>query len=904
MKRPLDRYAEKRAFTRTPEPAPKLPTGRRGPLLFVIQKHAARRLHYDFRLELDGVLKSWAVPKGPSLEYGDKRLAVEVEDHPFDYGSFEGVIPAREYGAGNVIVWDCGVYSPDEDGRYSFGNREEAQERVRSELADGKLSFFLRGEKLKGSFALVRTSSDKQWLLLKHKDRFVSGGSSDVLARSRSVLSGRSLDELATSSAQRLDAAVLGPTGPQEAMPKKLDPMLAEIGDEPKSDPQWLYEPKVDGYRVIAFVKDAEVRLQSRRGIDLTTAFPEIVADLKAQAVDSMIVDGEIVALDATGRPSFNALQNRRELKTPAELAAAQRESPVILLCFDLLHFGGVNLRGASYLDRRRYLSQCLLTSAHLQLVHTSDDAEKLYAASLHAGFEGIVAKRKDSPYQPGKRSGAWLKLKSTQTAEFVVGGYTQGKGAREALGSLLLGYWSGSKLHFAGHVGSGLDDRVVAELAKRFGKLERKAQPFVEKPPLHRPTTWLDPELVVEVSFGEWTPDGMLRAPVFERVRDDIESRSIKGGPQAQRAKPARLVTPPNEVGEVLQQLENKSNRLDLVVGGAKLRLTNLDRVYWPANPEAKQPAITKRDLVRYLAAVSRYMLPHLRDRPLTMIRMPEGITGERFYQKHWEQARPDFVQMVSVYSGHKDEKHQYVVANNLPTLLWLGQSGTLEFHVWHSRANVAPDAANKNTDYDSSEESLSDSVLNYPDYLVFDIDPYIYSGKEAAGEEPEFNKKGFEGGRRVAFWLHALLKQMSLEAVVKTSGKTGLHVFVPINRTVTFDGARQITEMVGRHLLKEHPKEITMEWATQKRTGKIFIDHNMNVRGKTLRVAYSPCGSPGATVSMPLTWEELEAAEPTDFAINNVLLRLEKAGDRWHDALSAKQSLADAFGSNGRTK
>jgi bifunctional non-homologous end joining protein LigD len=727
----------------------------------------------------------------------------------------------------------------------------------------------------------------------------VSGGASDVLARSRSVLSGRSLDELASNAAKRLDAAVLGPIGPSEAMPKKLDPMLAEIGAEPKSDPQWLYEPKVDGYRVIAFVQDGVVRLQSRRGIDLTAAFPEVVADLQSQAVDSMILDGEIVALDATGRPSFNALQNRRELKTPAELAAAQREAPVIFLCFDLLHFAGLNLRGAPYVDRRRYLSQCLLPTSHLQLVHTSDNAEKLYAASLDAGFEGIVAKRKDSPYQPGKRSGAWLKLKSTQTAEFVVGGYTKGKGARAALGSLLLGYWSGSKLHFAGHVGSGLDDRVVADLAKRFEKLERKAQPFVEKPPLHRPTTWLDPELVVEVCFVEWTPDGMLRAPVFERVRDDIESRSIKGGPKAKRPKPARLVTPPSEVGEVLQQLENKSKNLDLIVGGAKLKLTNLDRVYWPADAEMKQPAITKRDLVRYLAAVSRYMLPHLRDRPLTMIRMPEGITGERFYQKHWEQARPDFVEMVSVYSGHKDEKHQYIVANNLPTLLWLGQSGTLEFHVWHSRANVAPDTASKATDYDSSEESLAESVLNYPDYLVFDIDPYIYSGKEAAGAEPEFNKKGFEGGRRVAFWLHALLKQMSLEAVVKTSGKTGLHVFVPINRTVTFDGARQITEMVGRHLLKEHPKEITMEWSTVKRTGQIFIDHNMYVRGKTLRVAYSPCGSPGATVSMPLTWEELEAAEPTDFAINNVLPRLEKAGDRWHDALLVKQSLADAFGS-----
>jgi bifunctional non-homologous end joining protein LigD len=905
MKRPLERYAEKRAFTRTPEPAPKLPTDRRGPLLFVIQKHAARRLHYDFRLELDGVLKSWAVPKGPSLEYGDKRLAVEVEDHPFDYGSFEGVIPAKEYGAGNVIVWDCGVYSPDEDHRYSFGNREEAQERIRTELTEGKLNFFLRGEKLKGSFALVRTSSDKQWLLLKHKDRFVSSGGSDILARSRSVLTGRSLDELAAGTGvQRFDAALLGPTGPSETLPKMLDPMLAESDETATSDPQWLYEPKVDGYRVIAFVQGGVVRLQSRRGIDLTVAFPELVADLATQAVDSMILDGEIVALDAaTGRPSFNHLQNRRELKTPAEIAAAQREAPVVMLCFDLLHFAGINLRGAPYTDRRRYLSQCLLTTAHLQLVHATDNAEKLYAASLASGFEGIVAKRKDSTYQPGKRTNAWLKIKATQTAEFVVGGYTKGKGAREALGSLLLGYWSGSKLHFAGHVGSGLDDRVIAELGKRFPELERKAPPFVEKPPLQRPTTWIDPELVVEVTFAEWTPDGMLRAPVFQRLRDDIESRSIKGGPKAKRAKPARLATPPNEVAEVLQQLENKSNRIDLAVGGAKIRLTNLDRVYWPADTQAKQPAVTKRDLIRYLAAVSRHMLPHLRDRPLTMIRMPEGITGERFYQKHWEQARPDFVPMVSVYSGHKDEKHQYVVANNLPTLLWLGQSGTLEFHVWHSRANVAADAATKDTDYDSSEESLAGSVLNYPDYLVFDIDPYIYSGKEQPGEEPELNKKGFEGGRRVAFWLRALLKQMSLEAVVKTSGKTGLHVFVPINRTVTFDGARQITEMVGRHLLKEHPKEITMEWATGKRTGRIFIDHNMNVRGKTLRVAYSPCGSPGATVSMPLTWEELEAADPTDFTINNVPARLEKAGDRWQDALSSKQSLADAFGRNGRT-
>jgi bifunctional non-homologous end joining protein LigD len=295
--------------------------------------------------------------------------------------------------------------------------------------------------------------------------------------------------------------------------------------------------------------------------------------------------------------------------------------------------------------------------------------------------------------------------------------------------------------------------------------------------------------------------------------------------------------------------------------------------------------------------------MLPHLKDRPLTMIRMPEGIHGERFFQKHWEQSKPDFVETITVFSGHKDEEHAYILGNNLPTLLWLGQSGTLEFHVWHSRAKVEADTVSKSSDYAASLEALETSVLNYPDYLVFDIDPYIYSGKEAKGAEPELNKAGFDGGRRVAFWLRALLKEMSLDAVVKTSGKTGLHVFVPIERTVTFEEARQICEMVGRHLMKAHPKEITMEWATEKRTGKIFIDYNMNVRGKTLNSAYSPRGVPGAPISMPLTWEQLEAAEPMDFTMHNVLARLAKSGDRWHDSLSSKHSLARAFGSNNRT-
>jgi bifunctional non-homologous end joining protein LigD len=904
--RALDRYAAKRSFARTPEPPAKAAGARSGPLLFVVQKHAARRLHYDFRLELDGVLKSWAVPKGPSLDPDDKRMAVEVEDHPFDYASFEGVIPAREYGAGNVIVWDCGVYSPDEGQQYAFTDRAAAEARLRTELAAGKLSIFLCGEKLKGSFTLVRTRSSNQWLLIKHRDRFAQAN--DVLARHRSVLSGRSLDELTPQTAPpRLEAARLAPTGPAEPLPRQMRPMLAESADAAHSDPAWRYEPKIDGYRVVAFVDGARVRLQSRRGLDLTAYFPEIATELTAQVAGRMVLDGEIVALDANGRPSFNALQNRAQLKGAAEIAAAQRETPVVLVCFDLLHYAGLNLRDAPYSDRHRYLAQCLLPAAHLQLVHSSENAEELYAASLEHGFEGIVAKRLDSRYLPGQRTRAWLKLKALQTGEFLIGGYTRGNGARAPLGALLLGYRDGRALRYAGHVGSGLDDEIIGSLLERTAKLKRDDSPFSEKPPLHRPTTWLKPQLVAEVSFSEWTRDGVLRAPVFVRLRDDIAPASVRRpGPDDSPATPAasggRLESggrgESDTVGEILQQLDNPANRMHLRVGEARISLTNLDRIYWPPLKDSRQGAITKRDLLRYLARVGRYILPHLTDRPLTMIRMPDGIDGERFFQKHWSQPLPEFVESVTVFSGHKDERHRYLLANNLPTLLWLGQVGTLEFHVWHSRAQVEPDAEGASTDYAGSLAGLEASILNYPDYLVFDIDPYIYSGKEPPGAEPELNRQGFAVGKRVAFWLRALLKEMSLEAIVKTSGKTGLHVFVPIVRTVTFDEARSICETVGRHVMRAHPREITMEWAVEKRTGKIFIDYNMNVRGKTLNVAYSPRGVPGAPVSMPLTWEELEAAEPTDFTIRDVTPRLEKNGDRWHDVLELKQSLTEVFG------
>jgi bifunctional non-homologous end joining protein LigD len=319
---------------------------------------------------------------------------------------------------------------------------------------------------------------------------------------------------------------------------------------------------------------------------------------------------------------------------------------------------------------------------------------------------------------------------------------------------------------------------------------------------------------------------------------------------------------------------------------------------VYWPADAALKQPALTKRDLLRYLAQVSPFMLPHLAGRPLTRIRMPDGIGGQRFYQKHWAQEKPEFAQTITVFSGHKDESHEYLLCNNLPTLLWLAQSGTLEFHVWHSRARVGRDAASKNMDYSTSLASLEESVLNYPDYVVFDIDPYIYSGKEAPGDEPELNTVAFEKGKEVAFRLRELLNGMALDPIVKTSGKTGLHVFLPIRRTIDFDAAREVSERVGRHLMRLHPRDITLEWSVPKRTGKIFMDYNMNVRGKTLNVAYSPRGAAGAPVSMPLTWDELAKAHPLDFRITNAAGFLAGSGDRWRDALERKQSLERALG------
>jgi len=890
---PLDDYAAKRTFTATPEPAPHQVHERTGPLLFVIQQHAARNLHFDFRLELDGVLKSWAVPKGVLVQPGEPHLAVPTEDHPLAYGSFEGVIPQGQYGAGNVIVWDCGIYSPDEGEEYAFHDRAAAQQRVRDELAAGKLSICLLGEKIKGSYALVRTK-DKSWLLLKHRDpRPIRSSWSDDIGRS--VLTPYAVANAANIVEQeRLTYDKLIANGPAEELPAKMAPMLAGIADAPFAHRDWLFEPKLDGYRILAHVGLDGVKLRSRNGIDLTAAFPRLVDDLRTQLSMPLLLDGEIVVL-RDGRPSFDALQTRVQLRAPSDIEAAERATPSVLFCFDLLHVLGMNVRSARYIDRRRYLGQCLVPTQRLQLVHAESDGEALYRAALAAGFEGMMAKRRTSLYSPGKRSDDWLKIKHVRSAEFVVGGYTEGNGARrDQFGALMLGAWNEGALQPVGNVGSGFGDRELGTLAALLRARKVAKMPFATKPEADGKAVWTKPDLVAEVKFAGWTDSTHLRAPVFMRLRNDVDPAAVTLARAHERSAgpvpPAGGAAGGNggSVDAILQQLSGTGAGLTLSVNSNTLKLTHLDKVLWPAQAGAK--AYTKRQLLQYLATVAPFMLRHLVDRPLTVIRMPDGINGEMFFQKHWDgMALPPFVRVIELVSEEGNAR-KYVMCNNLETLLFLGQMGVLEFHVPH--ASVPAGAPAK---IDENE------VFDRPDYVVFDLDPYIYSGKEAKGAEPEFNSKAFAKAREVAFNLREVLHQMALQAFVKTTGKTGLHVFVPIERTISTEQARDVCRLVGEHLLRKHPKDLTMEWAVEKRTGKIFFDHNMNGRGRTLNAAYSPRRIPGAYVATPLTWDELANVEPVDFSLSTMPARLRDTGDPWQGILQARHDLTRVFKREG---
>ena len=528
------------------------------------------------------------------------------------------------------------------------------------------------------------------------------------------------------------------------------------------------------------------------------------------------------------------------------------------------------------------------------------DDGVSLFRAAEANRLEGIVAKKRDSVYEPGRRVRTWLKMKTSRTDEFVVAGYTIGGGRRtETLGSLILGsYDEAGKLRYAGHVGTGFDQAGLDDMLRRLQPLRRKTSPFDEPVPRGGGSSrsggagvWVEPEVVVEIKFAERTSDGRLRHPVFVRVREDKPASDVASQVVVEPPASEALAAQPDEIAAALAVLDNGTDTARIHLDGYELRLSNLNKPLWPAYEQRR--ALTKRDLVGYYLRIAPYVLPHLRDRPVTMTRYPNGIHGQRFYQKSPKEGTPEFVQRFTAFSGHNDADDEYLVCNNTATLVWLAQLADLELHVTHTRIVAEPDAPHLGVDFAGGLDHLERSTLNYPDYLVTDLDPYIYSGQEKPGEEPALSPEGFARTREVAYWYRELLEGIGLRPFIKTTGKTGLHLYVPIARTMDYDAVRAVAETLARQVHQMHPRVVTLDWAVAARPGKVFLDYNMNRRSASLAAPYSPRATDWAGVSMPLRWDELEDVYPTQFDILNVPPRLERAGDVWHDILDARVDL-----------
>ena len=876
----LKRYADKRDFTKTAEPGPrKKSSDRQKPALFVVQKHAASHLHYDFRLESDGVLVSWAVPKGPSDDTSDKRLAVHVEDHPLDYADFEGHIPEGEYGGGDVIVWDTGTFTLDD---LPDGSRSAVDKAFKAGLKKGKLAFTLKGKKLKGSWALVKFGKGpKNWLLIKHKDEYADA-SKDLLANDKSVLSRRRLKDPETA-----------PKAKTKHSPKShFAPMLASLGDEPfdaKGKEKWTFEPKLDGIRVIACKFGKDVVLLSRNGLDITDKFPEIVKAIAGQK-DNLVVDGEIVAIDEDGKPNFEILQARSLILSNER---PSRKLDLRYILFDILQAGTTDATTLTLAERRKLLHKAIKAKGPVEhIVPYKCSGTEAFARAMKDGLEGVVAKTLDGTYRPGHRAKDWIKWKGHKSDEFVVCGYTRGAGARSShFGALLVARKvdsNGKTLQFAGKVGTGFNAAKMKALLALFKPLVRKTAP-VDLPEsanrsIKEEITWLKPEIVVEIKYAEATSKGMLRAPVFMRVREDIDAKK-----KSTRSKKHIEYKHQDLIDEV--QAMGKQGTLE--VEGQKIKLTNLDKIFWPKT--TVHAAYTKRDYLIYLIKIWPFIQPHLKDRPFTLIRRPDGIEGQSFFQKHKGKGAPDFIETVEIFSEHGDEDGEFMLCNSLPTLLWFGQMGALELHATHTRIANDRTGPRLSLDCAGSKSKVQKCAANFPDFMVIDLDPYLYSGKEKAKEEPQLHEKGFRAAATCALWLKKLLDEMGLDAYVKTSGKTGLHIYIPIERRIAYDDVRKWVEVIGRHMLDEVPDLITMDWAIKKRTGKVFFDHNMNARAKTLPVPYSLRSSADATVSLPIEWDELADKDlyPTQFTMMSIWDRLARKGDLWADILQHRNKI-----------
>lgn len=812
----LQAYRQKRRFEKTPEPRGKA-RARRGALRFVVQKHHARRLHYDLRLEVDGVLKSWAVPKGPSMNPADKRLAVMVEDHPLDYGGFEGTIPEGNYGAGSVIIWDRGTYEPIE-----ANSRAEDEKRILEELSKGHVRLTLHGEKLRGGFSLIRLKRGKEndWMLIKRRDEFADG--SDVLADDRSVKSGRTVEELGNGRAgaakkERKRTARTAKRPPaKSAMPHRIKPMLATLVDKPFDREGWIFEIKWDGYRAIAEIENGDVQLYSRNFISYDKRFPTIVRALQQFGHD-VVLDGEIAALDSHGKSQFQLLQNYQRTG----------KGTIVYFVFDLLYLDGRDLRSLPLLQRKLLLAPLVNGKREIRMSeHVVEAGTAFYKAAVDQGLEGMMAKNGDSPYREGARSWDWLKLKSRQRQEAVIGGFTAPRGARKKLGALVLGVYQGRDLVYVGHSGSGFDEQSLDTVHDKLKPLVQPECPFRVKPKTNMPVQWVKPALVCDVAFQEWTSDGIMRQPIFQGLRED--------------KKPASVVRELPEHAPASDRAETKHSALP------KGEFTNLDKVYWPAE------GITKGDLLHYYHEVAPVMLAHLRDRPMVLHRHPNGITGESFFQKDVTRNRPpEWVQTKMIRSESDRKETRYLICRDEATLLYMANLGCIEMNPWTSRIEH----------------------LDNPDYAIIDLDP----------QDVEFSKV-IETAKRV----RELLESCEIECYCKTSGKRGLHIYVPLGARYTHDIARQFAETVAWLVHAKLPSTTSLIRDPAQRRNRVYLDYLQNAIGKSTAAAYSVRPVPGACVAAPLRWQEVSRRlDPARFTIRTMPRRLDEVGDLWKPTL-----------------
>lgn len=857
----LATYRKKRDFERTREPRGKK-KGRKG-FSYVIQKHAARRLHYDFRLELDGVLLSWAVPKGPSLDPDVKRLAVQTEDHPVDYGAFEGTIPKGEYGGGTVMIWDRGTWEPEGDPRAAY--------------AKGHLAFTLHGERLHGRWHLVRTRGrgEKQpsWLLFKGTDDDASGSASTtdsiVERETSSVVTHRSLDEIA--SGRRKKGAAPKPTEDEGArrarMPARIEVEKATLASEAPDGDEWLNELKLDGYRVVAHVERGDpVRLSTRNGNDLTRRAPAVAAELAELGVDDAILDGEMVVLRPDGVSDFQLLQNA--------LGGAP-SNEIRYYAFDLLHLDGLDLRGVALETRKRHLADLLARTPRMNVLlsdHIVGDGPAFLEQACAAGAEGIIAKRRDSTYR-GKRTRDWLKIKCLARQEFVIGGFTEPSGSRAHLGALLIGFFADGELRFAGRVGTGFTEASLRELHRKLVPLERKSSPFVNPPrgADARSVHWVEPKLVAEVEYTEMTSDERLRHPTFRGVRDDKDASEIG---LERPSRDAAQTSPPSGAKriDVERPATGRTTRAKAVKKApakrpakkapgavaepelpANYRLTNPDKILYP------EVGITKRDLALYYAAVAPWMLPHVANRPLTIVRCPQGHTKACFFQKHAQKGQPDAIHIVPIED--EDGLADYTYIRDVDGLLALPQMGVLEIHTWGSHV---PDHER-------------------PDLLVLDLDPHEDVGWDRVVE--------------TALTLRGLFSELGLESFVKTTGGKGLHVCVPFETTLGWDEVKSFTQAIAEALAHDAPDRFVATMSKAKRKGKIFIDYLRNGRGATFISPYSTRARPGAPVALPVEWDDLAAVRPAAFTLQTVLEHIAtRPRDPWERINEVKQALTAA--------